>query len=60
MAKAFEDTGHTNQWIKNQIHSSQKNRRGWNVNACSKKEEQKDRQKSFKYSLIAKDSKIRQ
>lgn len=59
MSKAFEDSEHTNQWIKSQLHSSSK-RRGWNVRVCAETEERKNRQQSFKESLVAQDAKLRQ
>ena len=40
MGKAFEDSEHTNQWIKKQLHYSTK-RSGWNVRSCAKIEEKK-------------------
>ena len=59
MGKAFEDSEHTNQWIKKQLHYSTK-RSGWNVRSCAKIEEKKSKQQSFKQSLIVEDAKLRQ
>lgn len=59
MGKAFEDSEHTNQWIKKQLHSSSK-RSGWNVKICVDQEEKSKRKPSFKESLVVEDAKLRQ
>ena len=60
MAKAFEDNGNTNKWIKQQLSYSQK-KSGMNIKyLCPIREEQKNsRQKNFRDSLTDKDTKIR-